>query len=282
VAVTEQARARVVYRPPDQRSARPAGRPGRLGVLGLVAVVFAGGMLFGRTIGRQAASQDPAAVPAASAPQATSAPAGSQEEAPTVTAGTPEANPAASRTAGPRKVVDGVGVGWARTRKGALGAATSYAMVLSGDLLFDNVRRDKALAVLAAPEARAGLQRAWAETVPVLRRQLRLPATGPVADKVVLWTSPLGYSIKRSDDAAARIAIWTTSFAGSTTGIPVVVGYGVTTIDLKWVGGDWKQVRATTRPAPIPLPPDNEVPSAASAFVQQTRTFKGYSYAPGS
>jgi len=275
VAVTEQARARVVYRPPDQRSARPAGGPGRLWVLALVAVVFAGGMVLGRTTTRQAATPV-GPVPGAVAPQATAPPGGADTSAPTVTAGTPAANPAASAKAGPRSLADGVGVGWARSREGALAAATNYAMVLGDDRVFDTQRRQRAIAVLAAPEARAELQGAWDTAVPLLRRALRLPAAGPVADKVILWTVPVGYSIERYDGAAARVSIWTAALAGSTTGIPVQNGWGVTTIDLKWVGGDWKEVRATTRAAPTPLPLDTEVPSPAAAFVQHTQKFQRF------
>ena len=287
MAVTEQARARVVYRPPDQRSARPTSGPGRLWVLALVAVVFAGGMVIGRSTTRPAAPQDVAA-PAATA--ATTAPATGAASTPGVTAGTPvagsaasaKAGPAASAKAGPRQVVDGVGVGWAHSRQGALAAATNYAIVLGGDLVFDTQRRHKAVALLAAPEARAELQLAWDRAVPVLRKALRLPADGPVADKIVLRTASFGHSIERYDDASARVSIWTVALAGSTTGIPVQSGWGITTIDLKWVGGDWKEVRATTRAAPTPLSLDTEVPSAASAFVQLIQQFKEYDHAPGS
>jgi len=295
VAVTEQARARVVYRPPDQRSARPTSGLGRLWVLALVAVVFAGGMVIGRSTTRPAAPQDVAA-PAATA--ATTAPATGAASTPGVTAGTPvagsaasakagpaasaKAGPAASAKAGPRQVVDGVGVGWAHSRQGALAAATNYAIVLGGDLVFDTQRRHKAVALLAAPEARAELQLAWDRAVPVLRKALRLPADGPVADKIVLRTASFGHSIERYDDASARVSIWTVALAGSTTGIPVQSGWGITTIDLKWVGGDWKEVRATTRAAPTPLSLDTEVPSAASAFVQLIQQFKEYDHAPGS
>ncbi|HEV8649359.1 MAG TPA: hypothetical protein VG276_08130 [Actinomycetes bacterium] len=282
MAVTEQARARVVYRPSDQRSARPTSGPGRLWVLALVAVVFAGGMVIGRSTTRPAVTQDPTAPRATAASPAATAPAPGAASTPGVTAGTPAASPAASAKAGPRQVVDGVGVGWAHSRQGALAAATNYATVLGGDLVFDTQRRHKAVVLLAAPEARAELQRAWDGAVPVLRKALRLPADGPVADKIALRTAPFGHSIERYDDASARVSIWTVALAGSTTGIPVQSGWGITTIDLKWVGGDWKEVRATTRTAPTPLSLDTEVPSAASAFVQLTQQFKEYDHAAGS
>jgi len=278
VAVTEQARARVVYRPPDQRSARPAGSLGRFGGLALVALVFSGGLLIGRWTGRPAAEPGAAASRATAAPSQASGPAATS--GPAAAAQTTPANPAVSATAGPRKVVDGVGAGWAHTREGAWAAASTYATVLSGELTFDAARRHKAVAVLAAPEARASLQRSLDDLEAVLRKSLRLPATGPVADKVILRTVPMGWDLVRYDDASAQVAIWTTGLAGSTTGIPVVQGSGITTVDLRWVRGDWKQTKASTVTGPTPLAPETEVPSAAATFAQQTQRFKEFDHAP--
>jgi len=92
-------------------------------------------------------------------------------------------------------------------------------------------------------------------------------------------TAPLLHKVERYDQKKARIAIWTTGLAGSQT-VAVTQGYGVTVVDLEWVKGDWKQVNVTSRPAPIPLAPGDEVPSKADAFLQLTRDFKEYDYAP--
>jgi hypothetical protein len=278
VAVTEQARARVVYRPPDQRAARPVASLGRLGVLALVALVFSGGLVLGRWTGRPVAEPGAAPSPATATPTQASGPAASS--GPATATQTAPANPAASAQAGPRAVVNGVGAGWAHSRLGAWAAATDYATVLSGGLAFDAPRRHKAVAVLAAPEVRAPLQRSLDGLETVLRKNLRLPATGPVADKVILRTVPLGWDLVRYDGRTAQVAIWTTGLAGSTTGVQVVQMSGITTVDLRWVGGDWKQVKASTVTGPTPLAPESEVPSAATAFTQQTQRFKEFDHAP--
>jgi hypothetical protein len=273
VAVTERSRARVIYRLPDQRASRVAGpsvAPTRLTLLLLALVLFSGGLVLGRSTTR---TETPA--PTAAPPSVTAAnpPAAN----PPASAGAPAA--ARASTVGPARVVDGVGVGWAHSRDGAVAAATNYTVALGGTLMFDPVARDKAIAALAAPEAGAALRRALGEAAELTRKGLNLPEGAAAASQAVVVTTPVRHRVERYDHKKARIAIWTAGLAGSQT-VAVTQGYGVTVVDLEWVKGDWKQVNVTSRPAPIPLAPGDEVPSKADAFLQLTRNFKEYDYAP--
>jgi hypothetical protein len=270
VAVTERSRARVIYRLPDQRASRAAGpsvAPTRLTLLLLALVLFSGGLVLGRSTTRTET-----AAPTAAQPSVTVA-------NPPASAGAPATSVARASTVGPAHLVDGVGVGWAHSREGAVAAATNYTVALGGTLMFDPVARDKAIAALAAPEARAALRRALGEAAELTRKGLKLPQGAAAASQAVVVTAPLGHRVERYDHKKARIAIWTTGLAGSQA-VPVTQGYGVTVVDLEWVRGDWKQVNVTSRPAPIPLAPGDEVPSKADAFLQLTRDFKEYDYAP--
>jgi hypothetical protein len=273
VAVTERSRARVIYRLPDQRASRAAGpsvAPRRLSLLLLALVLFSGGLV----IGRSTARTDEAA-PAAAQPSSVTA------ANPPRTADAPATGVTRADKAGPAKEVAGVGVGWAHTREGAVAAATNYTMALAGDLVFDDTAGRKAIAVLAAPKARKAQESAWLEAARLTRAGLRLPAGAAGAGQAVMRTALLGSTVEHYDQGKARIAIWTMGLAGSER-IPVAAGFGVTVVDLEWVGGDWKQVKATSRAAPIPLAPADEVPSSANDFRQQTRQFKEYDYAPPS
>ncbi len=256
MAATEQGRARVVYRPSDQRSAWPAAGLGRFGVLALVALVFSGGLVIGRWTGRPAAEPaSPATQATAAAPAAPGA-ASATPAQPRTAAGTSAASPGTLAKAGPSRLVDGIGVGYAHSRPGAVAAATVYA---------------------------SALQRSMDEAVPLVRKGLRLPADGPVASRVILRTTPFGWAVDRYDDKTAQVSVWTTGIVGSVTGIAVQQVWATTTIDLKWVGGDWKELGVTSRDAPTPLAPDTGVPSPADAFLQQTQRFKEYyDDAPGS
>jgi len=57
-------------------------------------------------------------------------------------------------------------------------------------------------------------------------------------------------------------------------------GWGVTTIRLRWVDGDWKELDATTTAGPVPLA-DEQTPTAPSELVPKAQAFKEYHYAPG-
>jgi hypothetical protein len=269
VAVTERSRARVIYRLPDQRASRVAGpsvAPTRLTLLLLALVLFSGGLVLGRSTTRTET-----AAPTAAQPSVTVA-------NPPASAGAPATSARAS-TVGPAHRVGGVGVGWAHSREGAVAAATNYTVALGGSLMFDPAARDKAIAALAAPEARTSLRHALGEAAELTRKGLRLPEGAAAASQAVVVTAPLAHRVERYDQKKARIAIWTTGLAGSQT-VTVTQGYGVTVVDLEWVKGDWKQVNVTSRPAPIPLAPGDEGPSKADAFLQLTRDFKEYDYAP--
>jgi hypothetical protein len=272
VAVTERSRARVIYRLPDQRASRAAGpsvAPTRLSLLLLALVLFSGGLVIGRSSARPEG-----ATPAAAPPAVTAANPPRTANAPATTATT-------ASKAGPARVVPGVGVGqgWAHTQDGAVAAATNYTVALGGTLVFDPVARDKAIAALAAPQARAALQRTWRDAAELTRKGLELPAGAAAASQAVVVTVPMRHRVEHFDQGKARIAIWTTGLAGSPT-MAVTQGYGVTVVDLAWVKNDWKQVKVSSRTAPTPLAPADEGPSATAAFLQQIRDFKEYDYAP--
>jgi hypothetical protein len=272
VAVTERSRARVIYRLPDQRVSRAAGpalAPTRLSLLLLALVLFSGGLVIGRGSVRSGSAAEPAATSQATAPV----------QSPPATVEAPAAGRAQAGV-GPAKVLAGVGVGWARSREGAAAAATEYTRVLGGELVFDQARRHQALAAFAAPRALPALRRASDQAAALTLKGLRLPAGAAGAGRAVVLTVPVGQKVERYDQKSARVAIWTTGLAGSVTGIPVAQAWGVTVVDLEWVDGDWKQVGVTSRPAPTPLASSDEVPSSANEFLEQTRQFKEYDYAP--
>jgi hypothetical protein len=275
VAVTERSRARVIYRLPDQRASRAAGpsvAPARLTLLLLALVLFSGGLVLGRSTTRTETAA-PTAAPTAAQPSVTAA-------NPPRTADAPATSAASASKVGPAQVVDhGVGKGWAHSPEGAVAAATNYTVVLGGTLMFDPAARDKAIGVLAAPEARDRLRRDLGEAAELTRKGLKLPEGAAAASQAVVVTTPLRHKVERYEKGKARIAIWTAGLAGSPL-VTVTQGYGMTVVDLKWVERDWKQVNVTSRPAPSPLASGDEMPSKADAFLQLTRDFKEYDYAP--
>jgi hypothetical protein len=80
------------------------------------------------------------------------------------------------------------------------------------------------------------------------------------------------------------VAIWVTSVGGSLGGangaVPIREAWGTTTVDLRWAGGDWKQVDSTTVDGPVPIA-DVAPPTAAPELLGKANEFKEFTYAPG-
>jgi hypothetical protein len=173
----------------------------------------------------------------------------------------------------------GVPVGWPQTRQGAVGAAAGYARVLSaGWFLADVGRRHRALAAMAAPEARLGLQAAQDE---VAARIARGPFGAGLARRGVrslLRTSLLGYRLDRYTPHDAQVAMWALVLYGNDGGLAPQSLYATSTLRLRWTG-DWKLVEAATLPGPVPVQ-GQATPSPAGELLQAAENFKEFDYAP--
>ena len=276
MAVRDQ-RARVLYRLPEQRRFGAGGMPSMLTLVLLAVVLFLGGMVIGRAT--MTRGEPVGGATATTAPAATAAPPSTVAAAPRTAAAPAEA--AASRV-GPRGFEAGVGVGYARTQEGAVAAAANYTRVLSSDLILDKARRRAAINALAAPQAKARLQKTFDQAVVSLRQGLGVSQADSGA-QVLLRATPVGWRVKHYSARAATVAIWVTSVGGSVGGnvpVPVREGWGTTTVELRWVGGDWKQVDSTTTDGPVPIA-DVAPPTAAGELVDQANKFKEFTYAPG-
>jgi hypothetical protein len=280
MAVGDQ-RARVLYRLPEQRRFRAGGMPGLLTMTLLAVVVFLGGLV----VGRASMTRDRAggAAPASTAQAATATPSPTVAASPGTAAAAPAAAATATKGVGPRRIQNGVKVGYAHSREGAIAAAANYTTALSSDLILDPVRRKAAIDTLAAPEAKARLQKTFDQAVASLRSGLGV--TGATEDaQVLLRATPVGWRVEEYSDRAAKVAIWVTSVGGSIGGtdgpVPIREGWGTTTVELRWAGGDWKQVDSTTSDGPVPIA-DVAPPTAAPELVSKASEFKEFTYAPG-
>jgi hypothetical protein len=281
MAVRDQ-RARVLYRLPEQRRFGAGGMPTLLTMVLGAIVLFLGGLV----VGRATMTGNPRATTASTTP-----PAATTAPPATATAATPDGTAAASGTGavtnpavGPRHHLDGVGVGYARSQEGAVAAAANFTRVLSSDLILDTGQRRAAIDVLAAPEARGRLQKTFDQAVASLRQGLGM--TGPAGKdaQVLLRATPVGWRVEDYGGGSAKVAIWVTSVGGSTGGatgqVPIREAWGTTTVTLRWVGGDWKQVDSTTVDGPVPIA-DVAPPTATPELLDKANEFKEFTYAPG-
>jgi hypothetical protein len=278
VAVQDQ-RARVLHRLPEQRRFGAGGMPGLLTMVLGAIVLFLGGLVVGRaTMTGDQTGAAPATTAAAAAPAAP-APTTAAPQATTA----PQAAAAPATGVGPRRVSQGVGVGYAHSQQGAVAAAANYTRALSSTLILDTARRRAAIDTLAAPDARARLQKTFDQAVASIRAGLGVSGSAGDGAEVLLRATPVGWRVEHYDKGTARVAIWVTSVGGSVGGsgsAPVREGWGTTTVSLRWVDGDWKQVASTTTDGPVPIA-DVAPPTAAGELVSKANEFKEFSYAPG-
>ena len=281
VAVGDHSRARVLYRLPEQRRLGVGGMPSMLATVLLALVLFLGGLLVGRVTTGGGTAAPPADAPATSAAAAT------DETAPRVATTTPQAQAgqAAASRVGPREVVSGVPVGYQHSEQGAVAAAANYATVLASTLILDPSRRRAAIAALAAPETLGRQQRAFDQAVASLRKGLGVTDGSALDGTVLLRAVPVGWRLKEYTGDRATVAIWVTSVLGALgtppDGVPVREAWGTTTVKLRWVDGDWKQLQTTTTDGPVPIA-DTATPTAASQLIPEAQQFKEFNYAPGS
>jgi hypothetical protein len=280
MAASDQ-RARVLYRLPEQRRFGAGGMPGLVTLALLALVLFLGGLV----VGRASMTRDQAggAASATTAPAVTTTPAPGETATPGTAAAAPTQAAATSRV-GPRRFEHGVGVGYARSQQGAVAAAANYSSVLSSELILDTARRRAAIDTLAAPEAKAGLQKTFDQAVASLRKGLGV--TGADADnvQVLMRAHPVGWKLDDYGGGSARVAIWVSGVTGSVGGagppVPIREGWGTTTVNLRWVKGDWKLVDSTTVDGPLPIA-DVSPPTPAPELVSKASEFKEFTYAPG-
>jgi hypothetical protein len=252
-------------------------RPVRTGLvlLAAVAIIFSLGVIAGRV----SVPQQPAQ--AADASEEGEEPGG-QAAAPQAPAEEPsgdgrggdgqsaESAPAQDGTvagAGPARIQDGVGVGYTRTPEGAVAAATNYVQALSGPL------------ILADPETEEEQLQVLTESAPAIAQSLRLPTDGAAGTNLLLQTVPVRVRLDRYDADSATVSIWQTSLGGTTAGVPVLQRWGTTTVELRWVSDDWKQVSTRSAAGPVPLADDAQ-PTAASELIGTLEEYEEYPYAP--
>jgi len=162
---------------------------------------------------------------------------------------------------GPRKTIDGVGVGWQRSRDGAVAAATGYLIgINSRAYVADPAKRRRILEAIAVPDQRATLAKRAGTVV-------RPEAPGDpfaaafAAPKSSAWRLvPMGYRVDSYDDNAARISVWAVQVAAGvgSANVPATARWSTTTLPLVWSEKDWKLdlISAHSVPGPSPgVPP---------------------------
>jgi len=185
----------------------------------------------------------------------------------------------------PRGYVDGVGVGWPRSRAGAVAAATGYLTgVSSRPYLRDPATRRRIVRAIVAPD-QVGIvlsQAGGSGTVDRGEGDGRPSAAALAAPTSSAWRYvPVGYRVDSYKPGQATIDVWAvqvTAAVGSAA-VPATGVWGTTTVPLVWAAGDWKLDVAGMRGHAGPTPAsDLDVLSSDLDVVAADRTFAGYGH----
>jgi hypothetical protein len=179
----------------------------------------------------------------------------------------PQARPQAQASSpGPTGQRDGVPVGFARTREGAVAAASAYTAVLSSPVVLDEPQRARAIRVMATPE--------YAEE---LIGQLAAVPVGPTGDDPALYQSvQIGYRVPAWSRDAAEVTLWAASLTGDDALTPAQLGFGTSTYALRWLDGDWKLAGlVSNREGPTPrLATERSAPGEVLELARSLRSFR--------
>jgi hypothetical protein len=186
--------------------------------------------------------------------------------------------PAAGATPGPSRVVNGVGVGYPRTRAGAVAALFSDSAVL-GDprTLLDASRRSRVLSLIATGRYERTFQGRGAAALDQERR-------GPLGRglqtgaQTVYLASPIAYRVVSFTPDAARVVGWGVAVVGNDQGLAPRATWATSTTDAVWENGDWKIDAVTSQDGPTPALASS--PSAASVFLDRLGSLQGVRHAP--
>ncbi|MCP3821017.1 hypothetical protein NLX86_23860 [Streptomyces sp. A3M-1-3] len=212
---------------------------------------------------------------------------GGDDTAATEGAGTKraESGPTAATGVKPVEGKNGtIASGFARNEQGAQSAAANYAVALGSDGMFNTSRRHKIVQTIADPSALSRLQAGFdADYSPSFLAQIGLSAVGgaPTGSTFVSRTIPAGTKVQNYSSGSAKVDVWCAGLFGLTgdkSTKPVTSGWFTVTVQLKWVGSDWKVLDTSQKEGPTPVTGDNAV-SGSDEISGAVNEFGGFTYA---
>ena len=189
---------------------------------------------------------------------------------------------AQSADVGPARTVDGVPVGYERSREGAVAAALAYDAVLARpEVVTDPARRRAILKAIATPEVvRQYEQEDRVAALASLAQEPIYRATQEGGPSV--WqTTPLAYRVERYTEDDVQVSTWSMAITGAGRTSPVAA-FGTGSGRLHWQGGDWKFAGEVGRPqdGPTPAPLEGASRTSSEDFRARLRGLEGLHYVP--
>ncbi|MFC8872430.1 hypothetical protein ACFUAC_33060 [Streptomyces sp. NPDC057148] len=174
--------------------------------------------------------------------------------------------------------------GFAHDEQGAQSAAANYAVTLVSADILKSSRRAEIVRQVFVADKQAALEekfnRAYSKE---FLSSIGLDENGNAAkgSTYVSRTMPIGTRTTQYSDAAATVEIWCTGVfgtAGKETTRPVTSDWFTMTLQLRWVGDDWKVESFSQKDGPAPVPGDNKA-SSADEMSKAVQEYGGFTYA---
>jgi hypothetical protein len=164
-----------------------------------------------------------------------------------------------------KRQVNGIELGFPHSTAGAVSAA--YADTTE---VLSTLDPDRAAAVmrLVADPSWTGAPQQAAEGAVNDRKDLGLPAAGPVLDGTSVQTEPVEYQVRNAMPGTVLVlllcdGVFTTPAQGTTTQV------GVFPFQMHWTGGDWKVQSIPASDAYLKLAAEPDSPQSAASGWQQ-------------
>lgn len=181
-------------------------------------------------------------------------------------------------SAGPRGVVDGVPVGYARSQAGAVAAAVNYELARSRpQYIADEAVRHRVLRqIMTASALPAQLASDDTNSAPTAKALGLTPGgLGPGGATWMVHSAPLGVQVAAYSGYAATVNVWMAEIAGvvgdPNTPLPPTGSYTTYVLALAWQNGDWRIESIGTRSGPVPVASTNQSPTAPQQWQQSGR-----------
>lgn len=190
----------------------------------------------------------------------------------------PAVNPSLpAQLAGATHMNGDVPVGYARTRAGAVAAATNYSAVLAGTLVLEPARYRAAESVIASPSAQAQVRAEGEQAIAAVDDSTRAVTEAQRGVRVLVRYTPIAYRITAYDASRAAVSIWGLWLVGEQGLLTPTETWSTRTVGLEWTGGDWKLADSSTVAGPTPQAGQQATPT--SELPPQLTDFEEYSHA---
>lgn len=169
---------------------------------------------------------------------------------------------------GPYDELDGVPVGYARTEEGAVAAAANFNLLSGRDDLLDLDALKRAMQTLAAPS--------WKSDAAKQAKNGYEYVTETYGADADLSAAVLRYDVVDFTSDHAVVSLWTVNVLSGSNRPNVDEVWGIVTIDLEWVDGDWRVGGIESSPGPAPLDlPSGQPDQPARALMEDFDEFEG-------